>query len=265
MATNTTEPVESEKVTNEETPQDNISDRRLILGPLLMYGVVAFVIAGVIVTTAVMLNNEYNQIDKQVAAVEAEIAQQNQMEAHAEQKAIVDVKNTEVISAEVISAIETEQAKEETEAIETTNVIASNAETNPAAALPEENSPIATSSAEPATVVSATAASTTIASETKTPSTVTATPQIADKIFDPKVSIATRRAEHHELMVKQDQKQLELFKASQARQIEWLRNQLAQQQERIDTIEERNLKTYEMREADVKRMQETREQFLNRM
>ena len=222
------EPVESKAVTpeelqqvetlQEEAQQDTISDRKLILAPLVKYGAVAFVLAGIIVTTAVMLNSD-NDIDKQVAALETEITLQKPTEQLTEQEVI---KITEITTP-------------------ATETLASNDETTTVAIAPEVIQPVAT-----APVMSA---------------PVTTPTKIAFKAFDPKA----RMAEHHEFMAKQDQKYLESFKNNQSRQIERLRKQLVQQQERIDAIEKRNMETYEMRETSIKRMQEAREQSLNRI
>ncbi len=76
----------TEESQQEEVQQDSISDRKVILAPLAKYGAVAVVIVGIIVTTAIMMNREFNEIDAQVAALEIEIAQQNQPKLQTEQE-----------------------------------------------------------------------------------------------------------------------------------------------------------------------------------
>ena len=99
----------AEETQQEETQQDAISDRRLILAPLARYGVVAIIIASLIVTTAIMLNKEYNQIDSQVATIEAELAQKNQV---AEQEAIKSDTSVEVASTETTGAVSNTETTE---------------------------------------------------------------------------------------------------------------------------------------------------------
>ena len=213
----------TEEIQQEEIQQETISDHKLILGPLARYGVIAVVIVGIIVTTTVMMNREFNEIDAQVAALEIEIAQQNQLEQQTEQEVTKTVETVEVVSTE------------------STETIASNDETTPVTTLPEVVLPVAT-----APVVAA-AVSTPV--------------QPVSKPLDAKARIA----KFHEFMVQQDQKHLDSYKASQAKQIEMLRAQLTRQQARIVAIEKRNQEAYAMRKAAVKSMQEAREQSLNRI
>ena len=213
----------TEEIQQEEVQQETISDHKVILGPLAKYGVVAVVIASIIVTTAIMMNKEFNEIDAQVAALEIEMAQQNQPELQTEQEVTKTVETVEVIS------------------IEPTETIASNDETTPVTTLPEVILPVAT-----APVVTA-AVSTPV--------------QSVSKPLDAKARVA----KFHEFMVQQDQKHLDSYKASQAKQIEMLRAQLTRQQARIVAIEKRNQEAYAMREAAVKSMQQVREQSLNRI
>ena len=74
----------TEEIQQQEGQQETISDHKLILAPLAKYGVVAVVIVGIIITTAIMMDREFNEIDAQVAAIESEIAQQNQLEQQSE-------------------------------------------------------------------------------------------------------------------------------------------------------------------------------------
>ncbi len=109
------ESVESKIETTEETPQeeiqqDAISDRKIILAPLAKYGVFAVIIVGIIVTTAIMMNREFNEIDAQVAALEIEIAQQNQPALQVEQEA---TKTTEQMQETAIEPVEVIASRDE--------------------------------------------------------------------------------------------------------------------------------------------------------
>lgn len=234
----------------EEVQQDTISDRRMLLGPLIIYGLVAFVIAGIIVTTAIVLNNEYNEIDKQVAAVEAEIAQQNKAEQLAEQETVKPQENITIANAEVTEVVASnDTADSATTPAEVTQPVEAALPAQQAATIP----PVVQTPVAPATdVATATVPATDAA---------IAASQPVYETFDRKARIAER----NERIAQQDQEYLEAFKTSQAKQIEWLRAQLVKQQERIEAIEKRNMETYQMREAAIKRMQEAREQSLDRI
>ncbi len=215
------ETVESEIETTEESQQnevqqDSISDRKIILAPLVKYGVFAVIIVGIIVTTAIMMNREFNEIDAQVVALEVEIAQQNQPALQTKQEV---TKTTEQMQEIANASVE---------------LIASNEKAIPVTTLPEVIQPTV-----PATVL---------------------VPAQPTSITD---DAKARVARFHEFMAQQDQKQLDTFKLNQARQIEMLRAQLTLQQERIEAMVKRNQKTYAMREAAVKNMQNARKQSLN--
>jgi predicted lipid-binding transport protein (Tim44 family) len=61
---------------NNENP-DTPSDARVILGPLVKYAAMGLVLVGIIITTAVMMDRQLNDIDQEVAELEAELAQAN--------------------------------------------------------------------------------------------------------------------------------------------------------------------------------------------
>ena len=53
------------------------SDARIILGPLVKHAAVGLVIVIIIVTTAVMLDRQFNTIDQEVAALQAQLSGAN--------------------------------------------------------------------------------------------------------------------------------------------------------------------------------------------
>jgi hypothetical protein len=238
MATSKKKPAkDSKEITSTESLQDDsqleteqltVSDSKLVLAPLAKYGVVAVAIASIVVVTAVMMNRELNDIENQVASLEAEIAEEMQFDQQ---------------PAEEIKVIEDNSA--------TVAVVAEQAVSSPFDAPPVVELPVATAPAVEVPVVNS--------------SVTTPVAAIAQPATQTNVGFKARIIEHHAYMAKQDQKHLNSFKANQAKQIEMLRKQLAQQQVRIDAIEERNQKSYDMRKANIKRMQDIREQSLNRI
>lgn len=240
----TKEPVENEAV--DETQQDTPSDRRVILGPLVLYGLVAFVVSGLIVTTAILIDKEYNQIDKQVTTLHTEIEDQHHAEQVVEPKPAKLNEDIKGPAVETMAAVDNNIEKAtEVKILEV-----------------DQSITVATDTAEPE-AIALEAAPVVTAPET---STTTKPAQVEDyKTFDPEKRRVARITEHNEFMARKDQEMLSSFKASQAKQIEMLRQHLARQQQRIEALEKRNLETYQMREAAMKRMQKDREQFLNRI
>jgi len=49
------------------------SDARIILGPLVKYAAMGFVIVSIIITTVVMVDRQFNDIDREVAELEAQL------------------------------------------------------------------------------------------------------------------------------------------------------------------------------------------------
>ena len=65
-------------MTDTKTPeqaQKQPSDARIILGPLVKYAAIGLVLVGIIITTAVMLDRQFNTIDQEVAALQAQLEQ----------------------------------------------------------------------------------------------------------------------------------------------------------------------------------------------
>lgn len=54
------------------------SDAQIILGPLVKYALIGLVLVSAIITTAVTLDRQFNDIDREIAALEAELAAANQ-------------------------------------------------------------------------------------------------------------------------------------------------------------------------------------------
>ena len=57
--------------TDHEEDQNKPSDARIILGPLVKYAAMGLVLVSIIITTAVMLDRQFNDIDREVAELEA--------------------------------------------------------------------------------------------------------------------------------------------------------------------------------------------------
>jgi hypothetical protein len=61
--------------TEHNIEQNEPSDARVILGPLVKYAAMGFVLVSIIITTAVMLDHQFNDIDHEIAELNAQLAQ----------------------------------------------------------------------------------------------------------------------------------------------------------------------------------------------
>jgi len=238
--TTNNEMAESAETTDVESQQEAVSDSKLLLAPLAKYGVIALLIVGVIVTTTIMLNRGLD-------TVEEEIAQQS--------LAAMETEKTPA-TGESVSEVSTPAVSTDITVVKTTTALVSPALT------PVIVSTDAVTPGVESTIV-----------ETNTPETVASdivAPVIAANVapqryMPPVFDHKARIAEHHAYLAKQDQDYLDGLKTRQAEHIQMLQQQLARQQLRIEEIEMRNQETYEMRAVSIKRMQQTREESLNRI
>ena len=235
------EVVTADTDTRQDQQQETVSDTRLLVAPLYKYGAIAIVIVSAIVTATIMLNGELDTVEDEIATIQNEIAVQNLAEMEVITPVVEDTSGTQT-TADLVSPALTPVA------------ISAEAEM----AFIDETDTTVTEA-----TVTETAAPVTPDSETIAPVlTAEFAPQeFAPPAFDHKARIA----EQHAYIAKQDQEYLDSFKNRQAKQIEWLRDQLARQQQRIEAIEKRNQETYEMRAASIKRMQQAREESLGRI
>lgn len=254
--------------TDNDIDENKQSDARIILGPLVKYAAAGFVIVGIIITTAVMLDSQFNDIDREVAALEAQLAQAN-MEAEVATDTPA-VQNTADVEADTVEAVVTEVTAQQpaiSESAEITEAGLSSA--NTVAETVEASSPqpqTATQSAAVETKITDTnAADNSIVENAVTVNAASDNPvaQQAGKkvdIFDQ--SIEDLIAERNEYLKEMDRVYLEQFRASQEKQLQLMRERLARQEKRIAEMEKRNQEIYDIRASSVKEMQRMRETFL---
>ena len=240
------------------------SDARVILGPLVKYAAMGLVLVGIIVTTAVMLDRQFNTIDQEVAALQAELEKAGKPS----EQATEDTSN---------AAIEDTAADTVADVQSQVPVVAE----TPAAPQPVEIPPVATaaSQAEPAAeavdsnqpapaVITAAAPVVRPAVESNRPraepvrdrAADTAVTLPADEVFvDRGVEdfIADRNAYLQEL----DRQYLERLRASRDRQLQLMRERMARYEQRAQEMERRYQDIYDVRAADLEAMQERRESY----
>jgi len=241
---------------NEE--QNKQSDARIILGPLVKYAAIGLVLVGIIITTAVMLDRQFNDIDREVAELQAQLAQANMdtvVDANADNAAGSQAKATSTVEHK---AVQQEPA---------VSAIAEATEAKKPAATPVvENSvdatPAVTQTAAQAVKTEVIETESTVVEDTviEDEDTVAAKasrhPDFFDKSFDELI------AERNHYLQERDRVYLEELKASRERQLQYMRERLARQEQRIQEMEQRNQEIYDYRSTNLKEMQQKRENLL---
>ncbi len=239
--------------TDKKEDQNEPSDARIILGPLVKYAAVGLVLVGIIITTAVMLDRQYNDIDREVAELEAQLAQ-----ARMDTVAVADTDSAAASQAEVTSTVEAEAVQQKPAVVEVTEA------EKPAATPVVENSvdttPAVTQLAAQAVKTEVIVTESTVAEDTVVEDAVANKTNRHDDFFDQ--SFDELIAERNTYLKEKDRVYLEEFKASQERQLQFMRERLARQEQKIKEMEQRNQEIYDYRAANVKEMQQMRETFM---
>ena len=239
---------------NEEQHQQ--SDARIILGPLVKYAAIGLVLVGIIITTAVTMDRQFNDIDREVAELQAQLAQAN-MDTAVEAKA----DNTAGSQAEAAPVVEAETVKQEP-AISA--IAEATEDIKPAATPVVENSvdatPAVTQTAAQAVKTEAAVTESTVAEDTAVEAAVAARTNRHSDLFDK--SFDELIAERNNYLKERDRLYLEEFRASQERQLQYMREHFAHHEQRIQEIEKRNQEIYDYRAANLKERQQMRESFL---
>jgi hypothetical protein len=239
------------------TTENQAASNKAVFGPLGKYAVIAVIMVSVIVTTAIMLNKELSTVEGNIATIENVVV--------------------ENISADAGSATTETQNINTTASVNATQV---NASVAPSEATPDNISSVATTAttvttetvAEVATTTETTVANT--APTEKTVSTGIATIQTrqAQLTAENQARIAAFKLEQKQHMSEMfariktlEAQQLEQYKSHQDTQVERLREQIAAQQQMIETLISRNKELYDLRAANVQEHQTKREELINRI
>ncbi len=274
------------------------SDNKTIFGPLGKYAVLAVIMVSAIVTTAIVLDKELGTAEEKLAAIESEVAAANAVD----EKTTAKVENSETTAtiADTVTA-ESNKAQDKTELaeietkpvntqaaggkiadvqVEDTEVLVA-IETDEATATVKETVTASNSKAEQApnpVQVSSTQTTAKIepaSTETKADNSVQE--RQSQSVAGKQNKKWLTREEAYKLEYKQhlaemlarsksfQSKQLDKYKIHQDKRVERLREQIAQQQEKIETLILRNENSYDLRAADIQRHQAKREKMLNRI
>jgi len=251
------------KSENTPTPTPAASDNKAVFAPLGKYAIVAVIMVSIIVTTAIMLDKQLNTIDEQVAAVETEIAERHAAENKAEvitetvTTEAAEVTKTEVIGTKAEATVETVETTIAKTGAPSADVLVAQDTTAAPVTETNHNSRQATPSA--AQFELATAETSAKARQAKLAKEHQA------RIDAYKVEQKKNMSEMFARIKALESQQLDRYKTNQNGQITRLREQIAQQNKKIEALVLRNKDLYELRSANVQRNQANREQVLNRI
>ena len=241
------------------------SDARIILGPLVKYAAIGLVLVGIIVTTAVMLDRQFNNIDQEVAALQAQLANANeQAEAVSKKKTdaapitdTVDAPVSEVSVAQTAVAVSDATAAQIPAVAEAPEVIQAD---KLAADNTGSTSPVAVT--QPAAQVVAPVLVTETVADTGIPAEATVGVRTIHEndFFGP--SMDEIIAERNTYLKERDRIYLEEFRQSQQKRLQTMRDRLVRQEQRIEERKQRYQEIYDIRAANMKERQEIRESFL---
>ena len=290
-----TKKIEKTEITS-TTTENKVNDNKAIFGPLGKYAVIAVIMVSIIVTTAVVLDKELGTAEEKLAAAENEVAAANAVEEET-----AKVENSEadaLITATVTPEASEVQDTTELAEVETGPVDAQVPDDNKTADVQAVETKVVAAietSETTATVKEALTGSNRNAEQVSS-SVQTNPAQAAAKIESASTDTKTKdsiqnrqpqygagnqnkewlaRIEAYKLEQKQhmtemfarikslESKQLGKYKTYQDKQIERLREQIAQQQQMIETLVLRNKNGFNLRAASMQRRQAKREQMLN--
>jgi hypothetical protein len=233
---------------NNENP-DTPSDARVILGPLVKYAAMGLVLVGIIITTAVMMDRQLNDIDREVAELEAQLAAAN----GAAETDITTASQNQKVNTPTVEPVVVQAQEEPAAAQVAETIVAEQAEVKAAEGTinvgpgPEVTTNTASVEAAP---LEAAVAENTVAVETSEDDDFFA--QSLDQII----------AERNAYLKERDLEYLEAYRTSQEKKLELMRERLARQEQRIKEMESRYQEIYDVRAADMKEMQQRRANYM---
>jgi hypothetical protein len=257
--------------TDHKEEQKEPSDARIILGPLVKYAAMGFVLVTIIITTAVTLDRQFNDIDREVAELHAQLAQarvDTGFEAETDSASGSQTETSPIVEAEAVQqkpanpavAELTETEKPAVKPVAENRVEATPAVTQAASqelkteAIETESTVVEKAVVEKAVVEEAVTEDTVV--EATVAGRANRHSDFFDKSFDQMI------AERNDYLRERDRVYLEEFMASRERQLQFMRERLAHREQRIREIEKRYQEIYDYRAANVKEMQHRREWFL---
>ena len=253
--TTDTKPDNTTENTENSNPEieDQAAKNKAVFGPLGKYAVIAVIMVSIIVTGAIMLNKQLGSSEEMIASIEEEVSEM----------ASADADTTASVSESTAAVVVAETSDGDAIAIaaETTAVSV------PSAAIAETQETVVVAQTADDTAISASSATT-----ENDPFTARLDARQAQLAAQFQARIEAHKLEQKQHMTdmfarikEQEAQQLNQYKSSQDAQVERLREQIAKQQQMIDTLISRNKELYELRAANVQQHQTRREEIINRI
>lgn len=242
--------------TEKQSDNTEKTSNSTVFGPLGKYAVISVIMVSIIVATAIMLDKQLNTAERNIAVIESEVAALNTTVA-----AVVDI--DESTTTDTV-AVDTE-TKETPDTIvaETEITLDQSAPAETQKTTAQQDSSVTAETAETANTVATNQGTT---QDNQTQFTVSNNEQqYKDRITAHKAEQKQRMADVFARIKALESQQLDRYKVNQEKQIARLRNQISHQQEMIDALVLRNKDSFELRAANVQRIQTNREKVLNRI
>lgn len=255
----------------QKTSTEN-TDTLSVFLPLRKYVVIAVIMVSVIVTSSIMLDDQFNTFERNLSVIESEVAAMN---------------NTYVAMATDIDADETISVVDSV--TNTTHVTEINNSKAPGTTVDSLDESASTQKEKHSTKHEVTATNTkhevtatveaTPASDIKAVETATHELQVArtqatvvnneNSLRGSRTTYKSRKKQRMSNMFNhmkaREAKQLDKYKANQDKQIARRHNQIIKQQKMVEVLVVRNKDLFEYRVANFQRIQENREEILNRI
>lgn len=217
-----------------ETKADNVTETNNLstFKPLGKYAVIAVIMVSIIVTTAIMLDKQFNSAERELATIESEVASIDNTETATLIESNLETKTEKGAMAAVVSEANTTQALPANTPDITSIVAVENTPSNDTQANAVQNDIEQKSN---------------------------------DRITTYKLEQKQRMTDMYARIKTLEAKQLERYKSNQDKQVEQLRTRIAEQEQLIEELITRNNEWFELRTANIQRNQARREDILNRI
>lgn len=248
-----------------EKKSDNTSktNNKSVFGPLGKYAIIAVIMVSIIVTTAIMLDKQLSTVEQEIAAIENEVAELST--ADTETTIVADESNTAIVAADSGTEKAANTATVAEVAITSDQAVTTGTQETSSKVEHDTRQEIAATTETTETVETIAANQESTHNNQAQFAMSNNKQQFKGRIAAYKVEQKQRMSDMFARIKALEAQQLDKYKASQEKQIVRLRNQVSHQQEMIEALVLRNKDLFELRAANVQRIQTNREEVLNRI
>ena len=237
--------------TENKTTTKSKTTNQAVFAPLGKYAVIGVIMVTVIVTTAIMLDKQLNSVERNIAAIENEVAALS-----INDDTITTVTTTDTQETPAVVAVAEVEGQPKQEAITTVQETAS---------IKENSTELDNIATDNTMAVAATDEIKTVANNQTKQSAENNKQQYVNRMASFKAEQKQRMTDMFARIKALEAQQLDQYKARQEKQIARLRDQISSQQGMIEALVLRNKDLFELRAANVQRIQTNREAVLSRI